>query len=78
MRSVVGRRFEEMVPETISVEVTTALAMVAVSVTFKVLEMAPPRRVRVAVVTEPRLVTERRVSISVDAGQLLPSARQTF
>jgi len=79
VRSVDGRRSEDTVPETMRVEVTSALATMAVSVTFKVFEMAPPRRVRVAVATEPRLVTERRVSDSAPAeGQFVPFARQTF
>ena len=71
-------RFVDTVPDTIRVLVTTALAIVAVFVTFNVLAIAPPRRVRVAVATEPRLVTERRVSDSVTARQLVPLARQTF
>ena len=76
---MVGRRFDEIVPETVRVLVTTAFAIVAVSVTFTVLEIAPPRRVRVAVATEPRLVTERRVSDSIPPGkQSVPSAKQTF
>ena len=37
----------------------------------------PPYRVRVAVATDPLLVTERRVSDSVEAGQFVPFARQT-
>lgn len=71
-------RFVDTVPDTIRVLVTTALAMVAVSVTFNVLAIAPPRSVSVAVATEPRFVTERRLSTSFDARQLVPLARQTF
>lgn len=52
-RSVVGVRLEETVPETVSVVVTTAFEV------FK-----PPSKLRVAVATEPRFVTERRVSAS--------------
>lgn len=53
VRSVVGVRFEDTVPETVSVEVTVALLVVK-----------PPSKESVAVATEPRLVTERRVSAS--------------
>ena len=46
-------RFEETVPDTVSVEVTVALFV-----------ENPPRRASVAVATEPRFVTERSVSAS--------------
>ena len=77
MRSVVGVRSDDTVPETTRVLVTTALAMVAVSVTFKTLVIAPPRRVRVLVASAPRFVTLRSVSDSAVARQLVPSAKQT-
>lgn len=54
VRSVVGIKFEDTVPETVRVDVTVML-----------FTMAPPRRFKVAVATEPRFVTERRLSISV-------------
>lgn len=53
VRSVVGTRFEDTVPETVRVEVTVALFVVK-----------PPSKLNVAVATEPRLVTLRSVSAS--------------
>ena len=64
-RSVVGMRFEETVPETVRVEVTV-----------RVETFAPPKSESVVVVNAPRFVTIWRVSVSVVAGQLVPSARQ--
>lgn len=57
-------RSDDTVPETTRVLVTTALAMIAVSVTLRVLAIAPPRSVNVAVALEPRLVTLASVSAS--------------
>lgn len=54
VRSVVGRRFEDTVPDTVRLEVTVTL-----------FAMAPPRRLNVAVALEPRFVTESKVSASV-------------
>jgi len=52
------------VPETTRVLVTTAFAMVAVFVTLRVLAIAPPSSVNVAVALDPRLVTLASVSAS--------------
>lgn len=46
-RSVVGVRFEDTVPDTVSVEVTVALFV-----------ENPPNKLKVAVATEPRFVTD--------------------
>lgn len=52
VRSVVGVKLDETVPETVSVEVTVAL-----------LVEKPPRSVSVAVATAPRFVTMAKVSV---------------
>jgi hypothetical protein len=57
------------------VRVTPWRDVVPVAVRLEV--VSPPYNVRVAVATEPRFVTVRRVSDSVVAGQLVPLARQT-
>lgn len=51
-----------------------------VPVTVRLDIVAPPYNANVAVATEPRLVTERSVSVSMlgaDAGQFVPFAKQT-
>lgn len=67
-RSVVGTRFDETVPETISVEVTVRSET-----------LAPPNKLSVVVVNEPRLVTDCSVSTSTAevAGQPTPFCKQT-